>query len=260
MPYRHQQSSKMKKYLIIGIAALLLGYFIGSLQQPEIIEKPVEKIVEISVPLPTIYSTARTLLPAVDEEGNGVVTPLDVEIKTGTGRTLTNIDKLLFWIDTQQSIQTARNMAEKFTNISTKNFDIIYAITAGNATLVGGPSAGAALTITTIAALQNKTLKSDVMITGTINEDGSIGRVGAVLEKAQAAKDVGATIFLVPEGEGKEVKVIPEEKCDQIPGGIFCETNYKRKEVNIGETIGIKVIEVSKIEDALPYFIEGVTA
>ena len=254
--YRYRKDEPpLEKFLIIGIIALLIGYQIGLLKQPDVIEKEVEKIVERQVPLPTIYSTARTLLPAVDNEGNGVVTPLDVEIKTGTGRTLTNIDRLLFWVDTQQSIQIARNVAESMTNISTKNYDIIYAIEAGNATIVGGPSAGAALTLTTIAALQNKTVRSDVMITGTINPDGTIGRVGGVLEKASAAKDVGATIFLVPRGEGTEVKVTPEEKCTNENGFVFCETEYKRQEVNIGNALNITVLEVSKVEDALPYFI-----
>lgn len=260
MPYYRykQEDNSWQKFLIIGIIALLVGYQIGLLQQPDVIEKEVEKIVERQVPLPTIYSTARTLLPAVDNEGKGVVTPLDIEIKTGTGRTLTNIDRLLFWVDTQQSIQIARSVAESRTNISTKNYDIIYAIEAGNASIVGGPSAGAALTLTTIAALQNKTVKSNVMITGTINPDGSIGRVGGILQKAGAAKDVGATLFLVPQGEGKEVKVTPVEKCTQQAGFVFCETEYKREEVSIGETIGIDVIEVSKIEDALPYFLGDV--
>ena len=258
MQYRYKPYKKTspETFLIIAVISVIIGYYIGTSQAPEVIEKEVEKIVERQVPLPTIYSTARTLLPAVDNEGNGVVTPLDIEIKTGRGRTLTNIDKLLFWVDTQQSIQIARSVAESMTNISTKNFDIIYAIEAGNASIVGGPSAGAALTLTTIAALQNKTVKENVMITGTINPDGSIGRVGGILQKAGAAKDVGATLFLVPQGEGKEVKVTPVEKCNQEPGFVFCETEYKREEVSIGETIGIDVIEVSKIEDALPYFLE----
>lgn len=257
MQYRYKPYKKTspETFLIIAIVSVLIGYYIGTLQPPEIVEKEVEKIVERQVPLPTIYSTARTLLPAVDNEGNGVVTPLDIEIKTGTGRTLTNIDKLLFWVDTQQSIQIARGVAEQMTNISTKNFDIIYAIEAGNATIVGGPSAGAALTLTTIAALQNNTVKSNVMITGTINPDGTIGRVGGVLQKAGAAKDVGATIFLVPQGEGREIKVTPVENCNQEPGFVYCETEYKREEVSIGITLGIEVIEVATIKDALPYFI-----
>ena len=65
-----------------------------------------------------------------------------------------------------------------------------------------GPSAGAALTIATIAALKHDSIRSDVVITGTINADGTIGQIGGVLEKAQAAKDIGAKLFLVPVGQG----------------------------------------------------------
>ena len=252
-PYKEDNS---QKFLIIAVIALLIGYQIGFSQQSDASENDIEKVAEKTV-LPNTYSMASTLLPAVDSDGKGVVTPLNVEIKTGRGHTLTNIDKLLFWVDTQQSIQIARTVAESITNISTKNYDIIYAIEAGNATIVGGPSAGAALTITTIAALQNKTINKEVMITGTINLDGTIGPVGGALEKASAAKDVGATIFLVPKGQGSEVKVTPQQNCTNEPGFVYCETTYKRQEVNIGQSLGITVLEVSKIEDALPYFIEN---
>jgi len=39
-------------------------------------------------------------------------------------------------------------------------------------------------------------------MTGTINSDGTIGPVGGVPEKAQAAGQYHAKIFLVPKGKG----------------------------------------------------------
>jgi len=96
---------------------------------------------------------------------------------------LVNVDNLLFWVDTQYSIRTAKYVAEDIANINASDIDLIYSIET-NASVIEGQSAGAALTIATIAILENKTLKSDVIITGTINPDGSIGSVGAILAKA----------------------------------------------------------------------------
>ena len=40
-----------------------------------------------------------------------------------------------------------------------------------------------------------------VVATGTINEDGSVGAIGALEQKAVAVKDAGGTLFLVPAGQ-----------------------------------------------------------
>ncbi len=170
--------------------------------------------------------TAEINLVAVDEEGNGIITPLYVVVEPGDGKVLTNIEKLLFWIDTQFSIQTAKAVAENITQISTNGLDITYSVTS-NATLIGGPSAGAALTVVTVAALQNKKIRGDVMLTGTVEMDGSVGQVGGVLEKAKAAKDVGAKVFLVPYGQGTQTLLKPNERCTKRFGfrciaGILC--------------------------------------
>jgi uncharacterized protein len=178
---------------------------------------------------------------------------LTVEAIPGDGKVLTNIEKLLFWVDTQFSIQTSKDVAKNITNVDTDAYDLIYNIKT-DATLVGGPSAGAALTIATIAALENKTLKNDIIITGTVDSDGSIGQVGGVLEKAQAASDVGIKVFLVPPGQGEQVYLKPNETCIRRSGFIFCETTYEQVTINIGEDVGISVIEVENISEALEYF------
>ena len=200
-------------------------------------------------------SRSEIYLPAVDNNGKGVVTKLTVESKPGEGRVLTNIDKLLFWVDTQQSIQTAKTVAEDMSGINGNQYDLIYSIEGDNTTIVGGPSAGAALTIATIAVLENKTLNKNVMITGTIEPDGSIGQVGGVLEKAKAAKDIGTTLFLVPQQEGQFNYLKPVQSCYNEGGFVVCQTSYEKESVNIGADSGIVVREVGTIKDALPYFL-----
>jgi uncharacterized protein len=195
-------------------------------------------------------------VPAVDEDGNGVVTTLLVEAQPGQGRVLTDVNNLLFWVDTQYSIRTAQRVAQNITNVNVSNIDLIYAIET-NASLIGGPSAGAALTVATVAALENKSLNQSVMITGTINPDGSIGAVGAVAEKAKASKDVGATLFLVPEGEGTEVNYKPIQRCEKIGPVLYCTTKYQTEEIDISESVDIMVKEVSTVNEALKYFISS---
>ncbi|MFH7903119.1 MAG: S16 family serine protease [Candidatus Aenigmatarchaeota archaeon] len=199
------------------------------------------------------YSKVEFPLLAVDENGNGVITKLIVEVKNGSGKILVNIENLLFWIDTQNSIRIAKSLAEKITKINTSNLDIIYTIEA-NASIIGGPSAGSAITIATIAALTQKEFKKDVVITGTIDENGNIGRVGAIKEKCLAAKNYGAKICLVPKGQSIEFELIPKRDCTRIGNFEFCRITFETKEIDISKEIGIKVIEVYNIEDALKYF------
>ncbi|MBU5575190.1 MAG: S16 family serine protease [Candidatus Aenigmatarchaeota archaeon] len=199
-------------------------------------------------------SYVKMYLPAVDENNKGVLTELIVEIQPGSGKILTNIDKIKFWVDTQDSIQTAKKIAEEITRINTNNIDIIYTIKTDNATLVGGSSAGAAITIATIAALKNKSINQSIIITGTIEKDGSIGEVGGILEKIKAAKSKGVSIFLIPEENFKQDIYTPVEKCINQNGYEICEKRYEKKNIKDIVIEGIQVIAVNNIYDALKYF------
>lgn len=243
-----------KRFRIVPIVlALVVGILIGAFAMPQ---KEAAGIAQgpAGTTVPGMYSVDISV-PAVDDEGHGIATQLTVETKPGTGRVLTNIDKLLFWTDTQQSIQTARAVAENISAANTSKLDIIYSIRTDNATIVGGPSAGAALTLATIAALERRQLNSSVMITGTINDDGTIGPVGGVLEKAKAAKSVGAKLFLVPIGEGTDIVIKPIEKCFQRPDFTYCETTYSKTSVSIGENADIEVREIADIGEAVKYLL-----
>jgi len=68
---------------------------------------------------------------------------------------------------------------------------------------IGGPSAGLAFTLSLLDELTPGNLmgRGRVVATGTINEDGSVGAIGALEQKAVAVKDAGGTLFLVPAGQ-----------------------------------------------------------
>jgi len=235
--------------LILAIAAAFVsGYLLGS---------PVPAAEKQTQARPAVAaqeeSSATIYVPAVDENGNGVALQLTVRREAGNGEILIDINSLLFWFDTQKSIQTARDVAQNLTGADTGGINLVYMIDT-NASLVGGPSAGAALAMATIAALENKSLNSSIMITGTINPDGTIGQVGGILEKAKTAKQAGAKLFLVPKGQGTETFLKPEEKCAENRRFVYCETRYRQVVTDISESAGIPVKEVSTIADAEKYF------
>ncbi len=196
-------------------------------------------------------------VPAVDDKGNGITTALVVESMPGSGRTFVDIDNLLFWADTQQSIRIARLVAANLTSIDINKYDLVYNIHA-NATLIGGESAGAAITIATIAALKNKSLNSNVMITGTINHDGSIGPVSEIISKATAAKNSGASLFLVPLLQSRDVIYETREHCEKFGPTKVCSVEQLPRRIDVSNQTGLETKEVSSVKEALDYFfVEG---
>ena len=255
-----EQNHRAGEWTVAVLLSVIAGFLIGTFVTPTqtIISSPptiTKTIVKDYTNLPVANRTFATVrIPAVDEQGNGVVTNLDVEIVPGSGRILANIDKLLFWVDTQTSIRTAKAVAEDYTKTDLSKYDIIYTVRA-NATVIEGGSAGAALTIATIGAIENKQLKQDVIMTGTINRDGTIGPVGEVLAKAKAAKDVGATTFLAPPNQGTTKTYEKKKTCEQVGSAELCTTETIPTKISIDKEVGIDVIEVKDVTEALGYFV-----
>lgn len=245
----------MRRDLLVGLGIVVVSFivlfsiFYYPAQKPEEI-KPVSK----EEPIISATNVVTINLPAIDNQGTGVIAKLKVQAIPGEGRVLTNIENILFWVDTQFSIRIAKDVAKNITGKNLSNFDFIYTIET-DASVIEGQSAGAAITIATISVIENKTLPPNVMITGTINPDGTVGSVGGILVKAKASKDVGAKLFLVPSGQGTQVNYIPEKKCEQIGPITFCTTEYKPQRIDISKDVGIEVKEVSTIEEALKYFV-----
>lgn len=240
----------MKKITIIRndfaflvIFVFLVGFIAGLQLAPQNLNQPVnignERIVKM-------------ILPAVDSEGNGVVGILSTNIKPGTGKILVDTSKVLNYIDTQLSARTAATAAGNYEKVRLDNIDIIYTIDV-NASIIEGPSAGAAMAISVLLALENRTADG-VTITGTINPDGSIGKIGAVYEKASVAKQNGATIFLVPAGQSTTDVTNRTRVCELRGGFERCRITYQTETVNIGERLNMTVREVRNIEEAYKYF------
>ncbi|MFH1391071.1 MAG: S16 family serine protease [Candidatus Diapherotrites archaeon] len=173
---------------------------------------------------------------AVTTKGEGLVADLTLEIEPGTGKIWSAVTPLV-GTTTQNAERTAIKVAKNFYS-NTDKYDYKFTISSV-ASVVEGPSAGAAMTLLTVSMLLDKKLPDTVSITGTIKEDGTIGPVGGVFEKTKEAASTGKKLFLIPRGEAIQTIKLEE--------GV--------RSVNLleyaPETWGIKVVEVSNIEEAI---------
>ena len=235
--------------LILLVAVEIYAVYYGIENKNE--QKEISNLKFVSLNNATIIAMK---VPAVDDKGNGIITTLVVEAMPGTGRTLVDINNLLFWADTQQSMRLARLVAANLTALDINKYDLIYNIHA-NATVIGGESAGAAITIATIAALENRKLNESVMITGTINHDGSIGPVSEIIAKARVAGNEGITLFLVPLLQSRDVVYEIREHCEKYGATRVCTTEQLPRRIDVSNQTGIATIEVGSVEEALQYII-----
>ncbi|MBI5635384.1 hypothetical protein HY993_00280 [Candidatus Micrarchaeota archaeon] len=149
--------------------------------------------------IPLAAAKTTMFVPAVDNSGNGVLTTVTADVKAGTGKEFVYIEPFIS-LETQQSSKTAATVAAKQAGVNKNDFDIFFEVIA-NAQVVDGPSGGGALALLAYAEYSKKTIRSDLSVTGTINQDGSIGPVGGIFGKAQAASKKGIKVLLIPRNQ-----------------------------------------------------------
>ncbi|MBD3155338.1 MAG: hypothetical protein GF368_01640, partial [Candidatus Aenigmarchaeota archaeon] len=189
----------------------------------------------------------------VDNHGNGILGNITVEIQEGKGRVLVDTTPLQ-GIYTQNSERIAVEVASDVTGFDFSEYDVIYSIVTDNAHVIDGPSAGGALALATISAIEGREISGNFAMTGTINEDGSVGPVGEVLVKAKAAADNGITVFLIPEGQVVQNQYVRKIKTPSP--GWYIET-IEPVRVNVIEYAedkwDMEVHEVSNINEVMKY-------
>jgi PDZ domain-containing protein len=96
---------------------------------------------------------------------------------------------------------------------------------------IGGPSAGLAFTLALLDELTEGNLmgKGRVAATGTMDEDQNVGAIGALEQKAVAARDAGVSLFLVPAGQSPD-----EMKAARAAAGS-----------------GVRIVQVATLDEAL---------
>lgn len=189
-------------------------------------------------------------LLAVQENANGTYTgsgaDLFLELKEGSGRVFLDTFPVTK-MDTQISTRFAKEIACHQFKLPCNKYDFIYTIKASSS-IIGGPSAGAAIAaLTTIAVLDLDYNNGDTAITGTINSGGIIGPVGGIKEKLEAASGLGLKKVLVAKGTASPPPIL----------GNSSEENATQDSLNLTkfatENLSLQVIEVSDLDEVIFY-------
>lgn len=105
----------------------------------------------------------------------------------------------------KDSVFNAGSVIRQVANLELDDFDLhINVVGGGN---IDGPSAGAAISLVLISALQQKPLRQDLAITGEISIQGKVKPVGGVFEKIYGAKQAGVSTVIIPEDNKKDIPV-----------------------------------------------------
>jgi hypothetical protein len=182
---------------------------------------------------------------------SGVMLNITAEVKPGEGRVLVDTQPLM-GVVFQDAANTATYVAENRTGVSLAGSDVIISINApGQVPSVDGPSAGALMTLLVISAIEKKPLREDVTLTGTIDQDGNVGAIGGVVEKAQAAKDSGKSLFLLPRANANLVQYTQRTRnyygftvIQQVPTTVDAKNYVESK-------IGVPIRYVDTIDDVV---------
>lgn len=126
---------------------------------------------------------------------------------------------------------TAATTASLLLGIDPSRLSISYEV-GGRA---DGPSAGALMTVGTLAAILGDEVPTDLAMTGTINPDGSIGAVSGIPHKLDGAAKAGMKTVLIPAGQRTDVDVNQGAAVDLV---------------RRGEELGVQVRPVANIYEA----------
>ncbi len=193
-------------------------------------------------------------VPAVTSDGKGIKVNLECEVVPGNGKILVATEPLV-GITTQQSERNAVRAVEKYLGMSLSGKDVIFVFRANTTSSVEGGSAGVAMAVCLISELTNRTPSEDVSVTGAIDEEGNVKKVGGILQKANAMKD--KSVFLIPKGQ--EITHTYLKRFHSPYDGIYVEELYPVS-VNVSEFAkenwNTSVVEIATLQDAISWFFD----
>lgn len=245
----------MIKKLVLFIT--LISLFCSPFVQSTIAESTPGTIYDGTVEIE--YRNVTVFAPAVagTEDGYiGVISTIMVTIQNnGSGRVFVDTSPLT-QVDMQGSARLAVKVAstlvenDENSDVDPSGFDFFFVVRT-DAPIIGGPSAGATMTVATIALLQNWEINEQTIMTGMINPDGSIGPIGGIPQKIDAAYSVGAKRFMIPSGQGTYTEMVTTTS-----GWGTTTTPVVKKVTDYVTSKGydIEVIEVAEINQAIENF------
>ncbi|MFO7677035.1 MAG: S16 family serine protease [Thermoplasmatota archaeon] len=208
------------------------------------------------------YRNVTVYAPAVAQGSDayfGVISTITITIQSnGSGRVF--VDTLpLTQIDMQGSARLAVKVAsalvknDQHCRVDPNDYDYFFVVRTASP-IIGGPSAGGIMTAAVVALLQDWNMDNQTVMTGMINPDGSIGSIGGILQKIDAAASIGAKRFLLPKGQMKYSEVVTQTIYEN---GLW-KTISKVIERNVSEyamqNYGMQAVEVEDINEVMLYY------
>ncbi len=128
----------------------------------------------------------------------------------------------------KDSVFNAASVIRRLAGIDVSHFDVHVNIIGGGQ--IDGPSAGLAVVLAMLSAIQRRRLRQDVAVTGEVSIQGKVKQVGGIPEKIYGARQAGMRKLVVP----------AENRLDAPP-----------------DVKGIEVVFASSVEDVLPHIVVG---
>ncbi|MBO8168639.1 MAG: ATP-dependent protease, Lon family [Thermoanaerobacteraceae bacterium] len=128
----------------------------------------------------------------------------------------------------KDSVFNATSVIRKLTGKDVADYDLhINVVGGGN---IDGPSAGVAIFLAVLSALEEKPLRQDIAVTGELSIQGMVKPVGGIFEKIYGAKQVGIKTVFIPEKNQQDIPaglkgidIIPIKHVSQIMERVFAE-------------------------------------
>ncbi|MEM3781738.1 MAG: S16 family serine protease [Candidatus Micrarchaeaceae archaeon] len=145
----------------------------------------------------TFASVTSIHAPAViTNESRGTLTIITLNLTSGDGA-VTISGPISVGTSTLDSAREAALVASAYAGVNSSNYNFSYTISDRN-TSVSGPSAGLAFTLLAVSALEHKPLLGNFTVSGEILSNGSVGLIGGVYDKAEAASNGKMRFFILP--------------------------------------------------------------
>lgn len=183
----HKKVATKKKPLflkVIAIIGLLITFSLFIFFQ----FNSINQINQIKLEKDILFENSIPLLAVNEIEGeisSASTIPLTLRITRGSGNIFINLNSYTE-LDTQISITNSQNTICTLLQLPCNEFDFFYTFN-GASLILRGPSASTSLGILTYATINEIKLEDSFALTGNLNSNGIVGRVGGTFEKVQEA-------------------------------------------------------------------------
>ncbi len=124
----------------------------------------------------------------------------------------------------KDSVFNAASVLRKVAGIDVSHYDVHVNVIGGGS--IDGPSAGLAVVLAMLSAIQRRPVRQDVAVTGEVSIQGKIKQVGGIAEKIYGARQAAM----------RKV-IIPEENQNDVPPDLK----------------GLEVVAAASVTDVLPH-------